>query len=52
MIKETTEETGEKVVKEAGEEIAEKAISYFADYTERKLMNCINQKAILALGGK
>ena len=34
------------------EKIAEKAISYFADYTERKLMNCINQKAILALGGK
>ena len=34
------------------ERIAEKAISYFADYTERKLMSCINQKAILALGGK
>ena len=34
------------------EKIAEKAISYFADYTERKLLNCINEKAILALGGK
>lgn len=34
------------------EKIAEKAISYFANYTDRKLMNCINEKAILALGGK
>ena len=34
------------------EKIAEKAISYFADYSERKLSNCINEKAILALGGK
>ena len=36
---------------ESYEKIAETAIGYFADYTERKLMNCINEKAILTLGG-
>ena len=37
---------------ETYEKIAEMAINHFADYTDRKLMNCINEKAILALGGK
>ena len=37
---------------ETYEKIAEMAINHFADYTDRKLMNCINEQAILALGGK
>ncbi len=37
---------------ETYEKIAEMAINHFANYTDRKLMNCLNEKAILALGGK
>ena len=37
---------------ETYEKIAKIAINHFANYTDRKLMNCINEKAILALGGK
>ena len=37
---------------ETYDKIAEMAINHFADYTDRKLMKCINEKAILALGGK
>ncbi len=37
---------------ETYEKIAEMAINHFANYPDRKLMNCLNEKAILALGGK